>query len=1315
MKKLFTLTLFLLLTGICSNLQAQLVKEVTLTSANTLAAQLGDEAAKVTTLKISGPLGEQDFKTMKESMSMLQVLDMSGVTELPLVGSKYQGNQLPGIHNAAFQNKQTLQQVIFPECMQRIGDSAFEGCNNLTVADFSHAKQLKQIRDFAFQECSALRALDFSSCSALEELLGNAFRHCGNLQSVSFTGCTRLRAIGEDNHGDVFELCSSLQTVDFTGCSALALLYSRSFSYCSNLTSVKLDGCTALRSIGSSAFVGCSNLKTIDFSQLTSLQEVESRAFESCDLTGDITLPSALKSIEGSAFRDNKNLTSVNLSACRDLSVISNGTFENCQRLARVDLSNCTSLSTLNINAFTDCPSLEEVAINNGFYTSIDGVLFVVDKATLLLYPEGKKSENYVIPSTVITIAENSFPSNKYLRQLTIPKSVLTIKGEAFYGGFSSNGARVIMESPTPIGLSQSIGLRGALVYVPKGSAKAYREASIWNDSKIAEIGADPVSITLQEAGTLGVKLEQLNIPLATIQELIINGPMNANDFGAIKQLEILQKVDLSNASLEDDRLPNSAFSTNDFNGTRLTFLSEVILPNNLKIIDNYAFSHLSALQKVNIPNSVETIEERAFYNCINLQKFDLSLLSNLRYISHYAFYGSSCVLASLELPKALESIGSYAFYNTGVTSVDFSNTSLQYIGFNAFADCPITGDLVFPSTLNSIDSRAFSSATLSSIKLKSAELVRLENEAFNSVDKSTCILFVPKGMKQQYQESDNWCKFQNIVEFGNLIKTSVLGGGEVKGGGCYEKGENVKLKAISYYQTPSFDGWYENGKKISTEPELTFMMGDSDRKIEARFYHDFMVFENGSNVISDANKVDMPEVVLLNGDLTVEGTQPWKPKSFSYYRDASLVVNSDINTDDIRCNWSTSSGYWHFVSFPYDLKMSEIMLTSSEAMMAVREYDGKSRADNGVGTSWKQLSKNDVLKANKGYIIQFETDDYYGNYSAFTTKTGDMKALFNRNSVIIPLNTYASKLELDANWNLVGNPYPSYYSIEQLYQDGLDATVTVWSPELRNYEYYTKDDKDVYLSPLTAFFVQKNRSDLKFSPEGRVANPSANSYSEQTLRSADGRMVINLLLSGEKSTDRTRVVFNENASLNYEIGLDAAKFKSMNQDVPSFYSYDKSGNMLAINERPTDNGKVELGCDLPSAGNYTISLKERVEGEIQLFDKETGATCDLNSESYSFTAKAGTVNGRFELRSGLPTSIEQIGEEFGWRVVDGKLTLTGLSNISKVAVYDAAGHTCYSGKATDGDMSINLPRTGIYFITFTTNSGEQHTCSVKW
>ena len=78
MKRLMLLLAFLISVG--TSAFGQLVKEVTLSSETNLAAALGEDAATVTTLKISGLLTEEDFATMKNDIPMLQVLDMSGVT-----------------------------------------------------------------------------------------------------------------------------------------------------------------------------------------------------------------------------------------------------------------------------------------------------------------------------------------------------------------------------------------------------------------------------------------------------------------------------------------------------------------------------------------------------------------------------------------------------------------------------------------------------------------------------------------------------------------------------------------------------------------------------------------------------------------------------------------------------------------------------------------------------------------------------------------------------------------------------------------------------------------------------------------------------------------------------------------------------------------------------------------------------------------------------------------------------------------------------------------------------------------------------------
>lgn len=143
----------------------------TVTQGLTLAAALGDEANSITELKITGPLTEADFATMKNDMPMLQVLDMSEVTALPKQGD-YQT-----IPARALEKNATIQKVIMPVCLESVGVNAFSECANLFEVDFSLASQLKWLD--GFYNCRNLQSLDLSGKQYLQGISNSEF--CNNL------------------------------------------------------------------------------------------------------------------------------------------------------------------------------------------------------------------------------------------------------------------------------------------------------------------------------------------------------------------------------------------------------------------------------------------------------------------------------------------------------------------------------------------------------------------------------------------------------------------------------------------------------------------------------------------------------------------------------------------------------------------------------------------------------------------------------------------------------------------------------------------------------------------------------------------------------------------------------------------------------------------------------------------------------------------------------------------------------------------------------------------------------------------------------
>ncbi|MDY4756434.1 MAG: leucine-rich repeat protein [Parabacteroides sp.] len=1314
MKRLMLLLAFLISIG--TSAFGQLVKEVTLTSETRLEAALGEDAAEVTTLKISGPLTTEDFATMKNNMAMLQVLDMSGVTDLPADPDRMQeGKWIP--YNA-LANKLTLQQVIFPACLNGILSSAFEGCSNLLSVDFSLATQLKNISWGTFRKCSGLQSIDLSGLEQLEYIRSSAFSLCNNLKSVNLSGCTNLQSID----AEAFYSCSSLQSVNLSNCSQLTTIGSSAFWYCMELSKVTLTDCTALQTIESNAFGWCYKLSDFDFTHLTALKSIGSDAFNGTALVGEIKFASTINLLGESAFYNCDQITSVDLTNSA-IAVVSASTFSDCEKLEKVDFTGCSFLNTLNKDAFSSCPALKEVVIDNGFYKSVDGVLYVVDMATLMLYPAGKTDTEFTIPSSVLTIQSSAFPYNKNLKKLTIPESVKSIQQAAFESFKDMYGPAkyiIYMNSSTPIELSADIGLEYSLIYVPKGALATYKEAAVWKDYTLIETGAEGTTVELTSAGTLAAELT--GVDLGTIQDLKVTGPMNASDFEVIKQMTLLTKVDLSGTTMEENKLPDCAFScfANDVEQL-MAYLKEVILPEGITVIGNSAFSYLYQLEKVNIPTSVEEIGSEAFALCHRLSSLDVSLLTNLKSIGSNAFGGCRSISSTLQFTNTLERIGRSAFSGTNVTSVDFSNTTLNGIESYAFSDCAITSELSFPATLTSIGNGAFDTATPKSIKLKSSEMVRLGGtDVFKAAKGTTCKVYVPKGLGATYKADTYWSPFgNNIEEFGYLVTVTVNDDhgdsyGYATGGGAYEEGETVTLTASLYeYRNGLFAGWFENNQKLSGESTYSFTMGDTDRSIEARFSKDGYGIEGWSETVADPDKADGQTVMLwpYNSSLWVTGELDWNLKKFTYSRGASLLVESPITAEQINVQASMSGNQWYFISFPYDLKFSDIVL-EQDHQFVVREYDGAARAANGMGASWRQLSTDATMKANKGYIIQFAQSSGFDSYNA----ASGMEALFNRQAVTIDLPAHTSTVPADANWNLVGNPFPCYFSVKQLFDDGLDGTVTVWSDDIQNYDYYTQDDEGVYLAPLTAFFIQHSGSTSRvtFKPEGRVAALPTTRAALAELRSDMGREVINLQLANDSLSDKTRVVFNEAASTDYELGKDAAKFSSMNNNAPSLYSLDAQNQQLAINERPVGNGLVRLGCYIGVKGSYTLSAKETLASDLYLYDTETGASCNLRETSYTFTAEAGVCNNRFELRTSLKgTGVEAIAG-FSWQVVGDQLQLNGLPVGATVSLFDANGRMRFTGDATTAAAGIALPQSGIYYLIIRTAEGVSSTVSIK-
>ena len=211
----------------------------------------------------------------------------------------------------AFFRCTSLQSVVLPETLLKIGASAFEDCTSL--ANIKIPTGVTDIGNSAFRNCTSLVNIDIPS--SVTHIRVWAFYGCTSLKSVAmpdalqmidnmaFEYCTSLESIvipdGVTSIGSyAFAGCSSLASVSFLTSSLESISTSGAFSDCISLSSIVLP--EGLKTIGVATFMGCSSLASVVLP--STLTTVRASAFRDCPALASMILPASLQSMENSAF-----------------------------------------------------------------------------------------------------------------------------------------------------------------------------------------------------------------------------------------------------------------------------------------------------------------------------------------------------------------------------------------------------------------------------------------------------------------------------------------------------------------------------------------------------------------------------------------------------------------------------------------------------------------------------------------------------------------------------------------------------------------------------------------------------------------------------------------------------------------------------------------------------------------------------------------------------------------------------------------------------------------------------------------------------
>lgn len=923
-----------------------------------------------------------------------------------------------------------------------------------------------------------------------------------------------------------------------------------------------------------------------------------------------------------------------------------------------------------------------------------DGKTYAVVGIDLKNHNSQEKLVNISLPKTLRYIGNYAFAYLPSMQYLEIPENVTTMGTDIFYQ--SNNLKTLKMNAVVPPMVGSFSGTDKRKVYVPDGSLHAYRLATRWNNCVLVGGEGTSVSIDHVDAGELGHFILDKATYLQEVNKLtVVSGNLNSDDWKTLKSMTNLVELDISGMTVTS--IPSSAFSdrwglekiilpkkleaigNHAFSGTGL---KEIELPESLTTLDYNAFSYCASLSSVKIPGKVERISPYSFYKCSNLQKVELA--EGIKFIDNQAFYYCDH-LQSINFPSTLTSIGYEAFRETDLSEVNipgsvenigsnafYRNKNLKKLTFGeglvniegtAFSECVSIDSIVCPSTLRTIGDATFSGCkNLKQISLNEG-LVSINSYAFSGCTGLTDIV-LPSTLE--------YCKGFAFNECGN-IKTiearSVLP--PTTDGSCPLSG--VDLTGVTLY-VPSWsvgeyqlaDGWNSFytfqasnylPQSIKVNKDFYFSLGDNDNKEyrpnismtwsghEVQDVNGNTNYDRGNLTVSSRSKLAINDFDMIFSPYAKYFLDVNRNYNYQYnnsrtqYNGTSLIVKGEMRAENVTLNLYNYRGMWQFVTFPFDVKVSDIVPESENTSWVVRGHSGAMRAAGKNDSVWVNLKADDVLEAGKGYIMHCynpDNDLVKFRISPLTT-TVNRQLLFASDNRTLSLEENLSEFEHNRSWNLIGNPYPSFYDTRFM---EFDAPFMVWNSSAQNYYAYNPADDAYILSPGEALFVQRpvDQKDITFLKDGRQINQYARTLIDETTqaraRGKEGvqRSVFNLTLSGENTSDRTRVVLNDEASMTYEMNKDAAKFASTVPAVAQIYSWNGESR-YAINERPTGSGIVNLGVHCGTKGTYTIALANAVDGQVILEDKLMNISTEITADKgYSFEAEAGDDDSRFVL-----------------------------------------------------------------------------------
>ena len=430
--------------------------------------------------------------------------------------------QVTRIGNNAFQGCNELTLIGIPEGVTSIGTYAFSGCSNLENVDFPNS--LVSIEKYAFNMCSAFTSVHIPRNVA--EIAYDAFSFCHYIKSYSCSSLnTHYRAVdGVLFSKDMTMLMSYPQAAPATTYAVpntVTALQFHAFRDCDNLLNITIpesvtwlgaavfarsdnlvslvlpDGITHM---GTGVFSACTSLSSLHLP--ASLDSILNGTFSNCHSLSELTIPRNVSYIDKYSFYESRGIKHIIFEEDSRLEQIGEMAFGYSDSLETINIPN--SVTKIGHSAFYKCPSLKNVHISENlsiienstfnYCTSlveleIPSNVTLVRNSAVANCPSLKKLKIGDKDATGSTIIGNcAIIDNEQLERLELGANVDSLYESAIVGLDNLKVFICWAQTPPRLNVYQSFDPAArqinAPLYVRRASLDAYRTTPQWKDFK---------------------------------------------------------------------------------------------------------------------------------------------------------------------------------------------------------------------------------------------------------------------------------------------------------------------------------------------------------------------------------------------------------------------------------------------------------------------------------------------------------------------------------------------------------------------------------------------------------------------------------------------------------------------------------------------------------------------------------------------------------------------------------------------------------------------------------------------------------------